>query len=322
MSSPDRQRERMGSRELGDEGIPLQATGRLSSISRQGLAFSALAWLALLSSLWLPPFGVQAQLLMLSPVILVLGVPHGALDVVFARRLLGVESLGGWALFTIAYFAAAASVVLLWWLAPGSFLVAFLLISAFHFSGDPAGRTPTLLRVLYGGAIIFCPLALHAAEVSQLFAFLVGGTTAQAIVAVLHRAAWFWVVSIGVASIPGLRTLSARSIELVSLAALLTFAPPLVAFTLFFCAMHSARHVLRTRDYSMAGTFSSLVRLAIGPMLVTVAFVAVAVSCSRGMPLDLRLAKVLFVGLAALTVPHMILVERVRLSGWVTHIHR
>ena len=81
--------------------------------------------------------------------------------------------------------------------------------------------------------------------------------------------------------------------------------------------MHSARHVLRTRDYSRAGTLHQLLRIVCWPMLATVVGVAIAVACSGGKPLDLRLAQVLFVGLAALTVPHMMVVERVRLAGWV-----
>jgi Brp/Blh family beta-carotene 15,15'-monooxygenase len=261
--------------------------------------------------------GAQAQLVMLSPVILVLGVPHGALDVVFAQQRDGIRSWWGWSLFTVGYLTVAAAVVLVWWLAPGTFLVAFLLISAFHFSGDPAGDAPALLRVLYGGAVIFCPLAWHAAQVSELFAFLVGVPAAQAIVEVLQRAAWPWVLAIGVAAILDRRTAWVRSLEMVSLAALLTFCPPLIGFTLFFCAMHSARHVLRTRDYTRAGTVRDLLRSACQPMLVTVAGVAMAVAWSSGRPLDLRLAQVLFVGLAALTVPHMMVVERVRLAGWV-----
>ena len=277
-----------------------------------------MAWLLVLGCLWLPPLGVLAQLVLLSPVILVLGVPHGALDVVFAQRLFGLRSLRAWSLFTIAYFGLASSVVLLWWLAPGTFLVAFLLISACHFSGDPAGQTPALWRALYGGAILLCPMALHAAEVSQLFAFIGGTPAAQAIVEVLHPLSWPCVAAICVAAIVGIRRALVRSVEIVSLAALLTVAPPLIGFTLFFCGMHSARHVLRTRDYSKARTLRDLGRIARWPMIATVAGVAIALGCSSGIPLDVRLAQVLFVGLAALTVPHMILVERVRLAGWVT----
>lgn len=287
------------------------------SLSRQGLAFSALAWLLILVYPWLPSLDAQAQLVVLSPVILVLGVPHGALDVVFARRLGGLRSLTDWTLFTIAYFVVATSVVLFWWFEPGTFLVAFLLISAFHFSGDPAGETPALWRTLYGGAVIFCPIALHAAEVARLFAFIVGLPAARSIVDVLHPVVWPWLAAICVAAILGVRTAPVRSIEMVSLAALLTVTPPLIGFTLFFCGMHSARHVLRTRDYPRAGRLRDLLRIARWPMLATVAGVAIAVGCSNGSPLDLRLAQVLFVGLAALTVPHMILVERVRLAGWV-----
>ncbi len=287
------------------------------SLRFQGLAFSALAWLLLIASLWLPRLDAQVQLAMLAPVILLLGVPHGALDIVFVRQLTGIQSAAGWSLFTIAYLAAAASVVVLWWLAPGFFLATFLLISAFHFSGDPDGETPAAFRMLYGGAIILCPLTLHAAEVSQLFAFVAGVPAAQVLVAALQWVAWPWVAAIGVAAIAGAKRETARSIELVSVTALLSLAPPLVGFTLFFCGMHSARHVLRTRDYSSTGTLGHLLRIAAWPMLVTVAGVAIAWWLSDGTPLDMRLVQLLFVGLAALTVPHMMVVERVRLTGWV-----
>ena len=288
------------------------------SLRLQGLAFSALAWLLLGASLWLPRLDAQTQLLVLSPVILLLGVPHGALDVVFVQQLAGIRSALGWSVFTVAYAAAAASVVVLWWFAPGFFLAAFLLVSVLHFSGDPEGETPVLFRMLYGGAIVFCPMALHAVEVSGLFASLAGMPAAQSIVTALQWAAWPWVAAIVLAAIAGAKQDTPRSIELVSLTALLIFAPPLIAFTIFFCVMHSARHVMRTRDYSDAGTLRHLLRIAGLPMLATVASVGVAWWLSDGKPLDARLAQILFVGLAALTVPHMIVVERVRFTGWVT----
>lgn len=287
------------------------------SLKFQGLAFSALAWLAVVASQWLPRLDLQFQLAVLSPLILLLGVPHGALDIVFVRQLAGLRSAAELSLFSLAYLAAAASVVALWWWAPVVFLTAFLLISAFHFSGDPEGQTPVWFRILYGGAIIFCPLVLYSAEVSQLFAFLTGASTAKAIVAALQWAAVPWLTGIVLAALAGAKHDLVRSVELVSMAALLSLTPPLIGFTLFFCCMHSARHVIRTRDYSHAGTLRHLLRIAAWPMLVTAAGVAAAWWLSSGKPLDMRLAPLLFVGLAALTVPHMAVVERVRFSGWL-----
>jgi len=283
----------------------------------QGLGFSALAWVVVGVSPWLPALDTQVQLMLLSPVILLMGVPHGALDAVFARQFGGIRSVVGWSLFALAYGAVAALVVGLWWVAPGLFLAGFLLISVFHFSGDPEGQTPALFRMLYGGAVVLCPLALHGSQVSELFAYLAGRPAAQMTVAALAWAAWPWIAAIGIAAIVGARRAPVRSIELVSVAALLTVAPPLIGFTLFFCCMHSARHVLRTRDYAREGTLLSLLRIAAGPMVVTVAGVGMAWWLSGGNPLDMRLTQLLFVGLAALTVPHMIVVERIRLTGWV-----
>ena len=308
MSSPRRPKGEY--RRAQPEG--LQISPRL-----QGLGFSALAWLTLCVSLWLPHLDVQVQLAVLSPVILLLGVPHGALDTVFVRQLTSIQSAAGWGLFTITYLAAAASVVVFWWLFPGFFLALFLLMSALHFSGDPEGETPAWFRTLYGGAVILCPLILHVAEVSELFAFLAGVPAAQGIVAALQWAAGPWVAAIGVAAIAGARQDLARSIELVSMTALLSFAPPLIGFTIFFCCMHSARHVLRTRDYSGCGTLLHLLRIAAWPMSITVAGVFFAWWLSDGKPLDMRLAQLLFIGIAALTVPHMMVVERVRFTGWL-----
>lgn len=286
------------------------------SLKLQGLVFSAAAWLVVGATLWLPPLDSQSQLALMSPIILLLGVPHGALDIVFVQQRKGIRSAAGWSLFTIAYLAAAALVVILWWASPGVFLVAFLIASALHFSGDPEGKTPLAMRLLYGGAFIFCPLTLHAAEVEQLFAFLAGGPAAQTIVVALQWAAWPWVAAMGAAAMVSASRALPRSIELVSLAAMLTVAPPLIGFTLFFCGMHSVRHVLRTRGYASAGTWGHLVRIAAWPMAGTLVGIALAGWLSDGMSFDARLAQLLFVGLAALTVPHMVVIEPVRFTGW------
>lgn len=287
------------------------------TLKLQGIFFSLVAWVVLLALPLLTYLSIEAQLLMLSPIILILGVPHGALDIIFARQYIGVRSIAGWGLFALAYLVAAVLVVGFWWVAPGLFLAAFLLISVFHFSGDPEGETPMLFRLLYGGAVILCPLLLHQAEVLEVFAYLAGMTNAKLIVTVLHWAAWPWVAAIGFVALASAKREPIRAVELVSVAALLIFAPPLLGFTIFFCAMHSARHVLRTRDYSYEGNLISLLRIASWPMLITFAGIVIAWWLSGGGSIDMRIAQLLFVGLAALTVPHMIVIEKVRLSGWM-----
>jgi Brp/Blh family beta-carotene 15,15'-monooxygenase len=106
-------------------------------------------------------------------------------------------------------------------------------------------------------------------------------------------------------------------LEISAVAILATFAPPLVAFTVFFCGMHSARHILRTIDYSGQASPRILLAACFGPMAGVALLAAAAVLWLRNVPIEARMIQLVFVGLAALTVPHMGLVERVRFSGWV-----
>ena len=105
--------------------------------------------------------------------------------------------------------------------------------------------------------------------------------------------------------------------ELLSVGILSLIAPPLLSFTLFFCAMHSARHILRTIDYSAQSPRFFVLGAALLPMVGVLAVSLTAWYFLRTTPIDARIIQIVFVGLAALTVPHMALVERVRLSGWI-----
>ena len=59
-----------------------------------------------------------------------------------------------------------------------------------------------------------------------------------------------------------------------------------------------------------------LLRAAALPTLATAAAVPVALHLIEGGSLDARTLQVVFIGLAALTVPHMMLIEPLRLRGW------
>jgi Brp/Blh family beta-carotene 15,15'-monooxygenase len=86
----------------------------------------------------------------------------------------------------------------------------------------------------------------------------------------------------------------------------------LLAFTVFFCTMHSARHIVRTWHYAGTGSIAQLIRAALLPMLGTLILGGAAAYFLRTEPLEAGMMQLVFVGLAALTVPHMALVEQVR----------
>jgi len=288
----------------------------MSILRLQGLVFCGAAILLAAVAATLGPLGSQIELIVIASLILILGVPHGALDTIFARQIYGIQNLRGWILFSAIYLFLSAFVVGIWLLQPAIFLLAFLFISAFHFSGDPAAGTPWPARALYGGAVVILPAALHAVETTRLFSLLAGESATDLAMPWLVLLSWPWLAGLILAAIQRMRTDWLTALELFSVGILSVVTPPLLSFTLFFCAMHSARHILRTIDYSEKSSRVFILGAALLPMFGVLAVSFVAWYFLRTTPIDARIIQIVFVGLAALTVPHMALVERVRLSGW------
>ncbi len=289
----------------------------MSALKLQGLIFSVCALLCAAVAASLPAWDAQAELILVTALIIALGVPHGALDTVFGKERFGLNTLGAWLRFTVLYLLLAALVVGLWYFAPGIFLAAFLIISIAHFSGDPEGDFPWWLRITQGGVVIFLPMLLHPEAITALFTLLIGPTAGQTLLTGMAYLAWPWLAAALAAVIYLLRHSLWQCLELSSLIILAVVAPPLIAFTLFFCGMHSARHILRTARYAQTTSLSFLWMAALFPMLGVAGLTLLAWWLLADHPIDARLIQIVFVGLAALTVPHMVLVEPVRARGWI-----
>lgn len=289
----------------------------MSNVIRlQGKIFCALALMVAVLSLVSPAADERMELIVIGSLIVLLGVPHGAMDTIFAKSIYSVSSLRDWAVFGLLYLLTAAVVVGLWSLAPTVFLLGFLLISMAHFSGDPVAGTRRVSRLLYGGAIIVLPVIYHRVEIQHLFGLLAGSDAAAAITMGLDWLGWPWLIALISAALFELRYNVQTGCEFLALALLSVLMPPLIAFTVFFCAMHSARHILRTVDYSHGTSPLLLLTMSIVPMIAVIIAIFFAWRLLPHVSLDAKLIQITFVGLAALTVPHMALVERVRLSGW------
>ena len=291
-------------------------TATRHALRQQGLAFCVLALVFVLFMVVFPVWNSSLETAVLAALIFLLGLPHGAFDVIFAQRLYRLASLGQWAVFCLAYVALAAAVVGFWWLLPSVFLAAFLLVSAFHFSGDLEAGTSAVLRFWYAASMLIFPAWFHEADVARLFGALVAGDFAGQMAGVLHSMALPWCAGLVITLVVQWRTHWLTRLEVVSVSLLAMAAPPLFGFAVFFCLMHSARHALRTRAYAAELAWADVLKKAIAPMAVCALAAAALWPTLKGLTLDTAIVRILFVALAALTVPHMVLIERVRLSGW------
>ena len=116
--------------------------------------------------------------------------PHGAFEVLIARRLLLVTGLTAWAMFLLGYLGLSAAVVAVWFVAPTLFLSTFLIDSALHFASDFANGVNGISRGVYGGAVIVLPALWHGEELQRLLGRVAGPDSAALVAPVLAQPAW------------------------------------------------------------------------------------------------------------------------------------
>jgi beta-carotene 15,15'-dioxygenase len=271
------------------------------------LAPLAVALPALLASLLWPWPGQWACAVGL---IVVLGVPHGALDVEIGRTLLRDRVGPAWfPLFAAPYLALVAAVLLAWQVMPLATLAGFLALSVWHFGTEETGGggLPALVR---GGLPIALPVLFHGAGTAQVLD-AVTGTSSGTVPVWLVWASLAWIPLAALWAVGAARRGDGGALALVLVLALgFAVLPPLTAFALYFVVVHAPAHTAaliahptrapRVRDAGSAW------RLALPITVLTILIGAALWPVSPGAPAA-RLVCVTLRLLAALTLPHMLL---------------
>jgi Brp/Blh family beta-carotene 15,15'-monooxygenase len=240
-------------------------------------------------------------------IILVLGVPHGAFDAALADRRFRLDSSRRLALFILGYLMIAAAVAAVWFALPAAALCAFLAYSAAHFADDWAEEVEALPRMMVGAAIVSLPAVTHPEQVAVIFGWMTSADIAETVTAGLRvvgiiatNAAIAIVVAIGV------RT-PLVALEIAAVLALAAILPPLTFFVLYFCLLHSVRHTFDAHERLRPPSLVSFARSALPYALAAMAgTIASGLLLFRLEPGEALLTAV-FIALAALTVPHMLL---------------
>ena len=248
------------------------------------------------------------QLVILGVVIFLLGLPHGALDPWIAQRLGLYDSTKQKIVFITGYLALTALVVFFWlWLPVLSFFI-FLTISAWHFSGDWDKSINRPLRLCAGILLLLMPIGFHTETVSTIFQSL-SGTNGAHLATTLSLPPWFLAVAMTfIAAIAAIKRQWQTSLDFLSLLGLAYFTPPLIYFTLYFCLLHSPRHLFGIFKSATIAEHLSLMRMMITFTLVSLILIGGLSWLWSPLPSSTLILKLIFISLAAVTVPHMLLI--------------
>ena len=280
---------------------------KFNTYQLHSLFFALIVVISVVLSMHISSANQPSILIALVVIVIVLGVPHGALDTLFARQYWQLETINKWLLFLLCYTGLASAVVVFWMFQPLLFFISFLVVSIVHFSDDLQAGTGLITRLLYGGAIIVLPTLFHAQQIAQIFSYFISHPIANTLVNGLHLVTYGWLIGLIAVCVTCAKNNIYTSLEIASVTLLAVFATPLLAFTVYFCGMHS---LSKTRKKTQ------LIALTI-PTIIVCIVAAFALPWLQMSSLDIQLLQLLFAVLAALTLPHMLLLQLSGFNAWI-----
>ena len=252
--------------------------------------------------------------------IVFVGLPHGAMDGAVAYRLGWIRGFKKPTFFFVSYVLISTCVVLFWLQFPVISLIAFLGISMIHFGiGDVnanEGARVWIEILAHGGMVISGISMSHMANVDDVFSALLGGESTSLVWVFVYITAAVTVLSLlyCMTKFHVDKKWKKTCFQLFCLGIVFYLLPPLLAFAFYFCFVHSIRHLKSIyatlndglsdkKIYWLTFLFSAITWVIGGLILVL----------NQGaIEIETQVFRIIFIGLAALTVPHMILID-----GWV-----
>lgn len=298
--------------------LPVYGTVLLLTVIVTGLSF----WSVL-------PLESAAFVVLMAAVVLT-GIPHGAVDHLVAAELYDLDaSWSDQAKFYGFYLALMALYGALWLMAPGLSLGLFLVMTMYHFGQadlayvSPDGRQHRVAYLSRGLFLMGLPIVAFPAVVAPIFE-AIGGVNLLAwdglmpyqmgIVSGLVMQHGLVLAGLWMRDVATAGQLMRELLNLAVLSLLFTTVHPLVAFAVYFGFWHSLGHILElvhffnqhdqptsmTDFYRKAALFTVLSFVLLGALYLA--------GDAFGSPMDM--IALLFILISVMTLPHMLIVER------------
>ena len=277
------------------------------------------------------PF-IKAYNLSISPLvclllILIIGVSHGSLDHIKGRKLLKIFQINNIIAFYTSYFLLVVTIIILWVLLPTVVRIAFLIVASFHFGKedtqfliDNNSYLNQFLFFLKGSLVILAPLYFNFNETVSIFKLLLieNESFYQSLSIIENNN--FLIIGIVLSALSSI-ILFFKKFELrkftiffdyFSIIIINMHFSPLIAFTIYFCFLHSIRHsislITELDQESLRNGLLVFIKKATPLTILTSIFCLIGLYfLNNNYNLDSAILKLIFIGLASLTFPHILL---------------
>ncbi len=194
------------------------------------------------------------QLIIFSIPLIWPGLAHGSLDILTARRFNLIKSKRSLFLFLLIYISIPISFFFLWLKFPDFFFVLFLILSGLHFGiSDRESKfflQKKLEVLLRGIIIIFLPIKFYIDEIREIFMFFFASENLISLLFYWSEIFLYFTIFIFLFFLINF-LFSKVSVNLLIEFILLFFCfiyfKPLVSFFIYFCFLHSIRHLLNEK---------------------------------------------------------------------------
>ena len=252
--------------------------------------------------------------------ILSVGISHGAMDNYKANKILKINKI----IFYLIYTLISFLVIIFWFFFASLTLLVFLLVASYHFGREDTSflnignsNFDQLLYLIKGSLIIFAPLFFYIDETLKIFEVLLINDEILFFIKDQH---WIVNICLGLGILGYLYFIFKKRfkdfeilfLDIISILILNFIFSPLIAFTIYFCFLHSIRHIISISYELDPGSFldgvKAFIKKALPLTIITaVLYLLAIVFLSNSYGLNDSIIKVIFIGLASLTFPHILL---------------
>ena len=259
--------------------------------------------------------------------ILIIGVSHGSLDHEKGRKLFKIFNINSISIFYISYISISILIIAIWIFMPSISLIVFLFVASYHFGKEDTqfliNKVSIFNQLLFffkGLLIILAPIFFNFDDTVSIFKLILVDNENFYLTLDFIESNKILPILIILSTLSSiylfLKEFNLKKfsifLDYFSILILNYYLSPLVAFTIYFCFLHSVRHsmslIYEIDSQDFTNGIKIFIKKAIPLTILTGIFCLIGLYLlNNNYDLNSSILKIIFIGLASLTFPHILL---------------